>query len=187
MEESFDTHELVESIVVSKEALSLMAYDTLENEDESIFITQLTVDEMQDEDPQLYEGLQMLLEGWELSRTEKEAFSEGFVYTFNLVRIESRANRTEVPELSGYIALGFITKLGIDSNSSEYFHKSLEQINEQNEFLVQAWQKYVDMKKNEYDDDSVGAFILGGVMAHDLLRDQVNVRDIIKDFGSLVN
>lgn len=198
MRESYivNAREILEALVISNEAGSGIHAHMI-----AIQQGYLPADTMQrdleSKDSQLFATMEDLVDGWALDEEEAEAFREGFAFTFMLLSFESEllerdtdpeTRDIELPKLSEPIAEGFLINLQMLPNEGgAYCQKAAEFLADHNYHLIDAWAEYRDFHAPGMTEEEKFTFLLGGVMAHDIIRDQVNATQIIEQYSASVN
>ncbi|MGI9027793.1 MAG: hypothetical protein ACR2FM_03045 [Candidatus Saccharimonadales bacterium] len=139
-------------------------------------------------DPQLFDTMKNLIEGWGLDEEEASAFTAGFLISYTALSFETELLDVNLPELEEAIADGFLAKLEILQDSGDsYCKKQVSFLADNNPHLIDVWEDYYMSAGTHMSSKEKFSFIIGGVMAHDILREQVNASQLVERYGMSVN
>lgn len=139
-------------------------------------------------DPQMYETMLELIEGWGFDESDGEAFCRGFSLTYTALAFQAELVDQTLPTLEEPIAEGFIGNLiMLQNDTNAYCQDAAVFLSKHNYNLVSVWEDYVGEHRTEMTDDERFSFVIGGIMAHDILRDQINASHMLLTYQSSEN
>jgi len=135
----------------------------------------------------LYIAMEAMSEEWGLEGAEAELFELGFALTYTAIANQAELIDTSVDDINvaAYDALSARIESS-DWGGYAYVKDSFEHLAQFNESLVHEWLLYLHTHNIPPEGDGT-SFIMGGIMAHDLIREQLNQDEILTVYASSVN
>jgi hypothetical protein len=167
---------------------AIMGLSGFDDDIQRVYDDAALLDKLENERQFLDAAMETLCEGWEFEDDEAEHFRVGFALTYAAIANEAELHEIELDDIDETV-LDAVTGniLLTQSGGMEYMQRSLENLESINSSLTDGWIDYLEANRIESGDPNGNAFIIGGIMAHDLLCEYANRTVLLETYHSSVN
>lgn len=145
------------------------------------------LEDLASNDPDMYNMLGYLIDGFDMDQQEAEYFAQGFIIAHTILSYEADITGRILPDLQEKLISGYMFNLQTEDRVYEYVQDTLQELKKTNPHLIDCWKEYLQSQAGTITEGGMTYFYIGGVLLHDIMLQQANMDKLMIDYHDSVS